>query len=533
MPPRSRASATRPPGAEARGVAGAAARRALCSLLLALVACAPSGVAVGARAAPPRSGSAPPGSSPGSARGAGAPLDDAALAAWLGRSPARGGVGANGARDAKGSRDASGSRSPHPSRAPSPRASHAVNASASAATIEAELARLLPIVARRRGLAVHPAPALDVVERAELVRRARRWLDEQTPPLQREARAALLATLELVPAGFSLDDALAPLLERELEAFYDPRARRIVIDRALAPERRRRALAHELVHALVDAEHGLGARLAALDTSDRRDALHSLAEGDAEALVAALERDAELPLAHLESTAGERSAREAPGAADGRPPAPLPAVIARSLAAPYVDGRAAARRLLDSGGFAAIDALYRRPLDGTHQLLAEGFPARLPAAAPPLPAPAPPEPGWTLRHDDVLGAQAWRSVLEEWLPAQSAAELARGWDGDRLLWLERGAARVLVWSVRTDPARSADVARAVSRALRLWPPGPDNSAPGATRRATRFACRAARDGAVVGRWIGEHVLSIASLTAAAQSVQCAQLSAWTIPAVRR
>jgi len=382
---------------------------------------------------------------------------------------------------------------------------------------EAELARLLPLVARQRGLDAGAPPGLDAVDRATLVQRALHHLERQTPTLQLEAQTELLVRLELVPSSFSLEDALRALLERELTAFYDPASRRIVIDRALPVAARRRVLAHELVHALVDREHSLGARLLALDTSDRKAALLTLAEGDAEALVARLELAGLVPA----PTAALRG-REGPEGA-------LPGVLERSLAAAYVDGRAAVQRLLDSGGFAAVDALYRAPPDGTHALLASGLGGDFRAPAPPLPDPTPPEPGWTAFHSDVLGAQTWRTVLEQWLPAEHAAELARGWDGDRLVWFQRGTRRVLVWEVRTDAERAGEVARLVSRALQLSGPEPELR----TARATRFVCRAWRDGAVMGRWMGERSLIIAVLTDPAQSAQCQTLSAWTIPATQR
>lgn len=196
------------------------------------------------------------------------------------------------------------------------------------------------------------------------------------------------------------------------------------------------------------------------------------------------------------------------------------------------------------GGFAAVDALYREPPAGTLQLLAlasasdassaseasrASSHSSSPSALAALQAAAPPEPGWTLRHRDVLGAQTWRTVLEEWLPAGQAAELARGWDGDLLVWFTRGEERVLVWEVRTRAPLAAEVARVVSRALRLAAFASESP----TRRATGFACRGQRDGAVLGGWIGERSPSIASLSGAAQSVQCASLEAWTIPATQR
>jgi hypothetical protein len=450
----------------------------------------------------------------------------------------------------------------------------------------ADLDSLLELVARRRGLAFRERPELDAVPRGELVERGLRWIETQTPREQRAAETELLVRLELVPADFAWQAALRALLARQLKAFYDPSTRRIVMDRALPAGVRRRVLAHELVHALVDQHFEIGARLAAPGSADRRAALLTLAEGDAEMLVEQLggaepdgaalgdelavggdalrESETALPesgTASLEEEPdGEPSRPGEPASPDGEPG--LPGVLARSLSAAYVDGRGVVQRLLHRGGFAAVDALYRKPPAGTYQLLAAHFPLVVPDAVPALLDPTPPnpslpgttlpgstlpgstlpgstrpDPGWALRHSDVLGAQTWRTVLEEWLPPERAAELARGWDGDRLGWFERAGQRLLVWEVRSDAEHAAPLAQAVSRALGLATAERDSRSDARrdrpTARATGFSCRAQRDGGVMGRWIHGRSLILAALSGAARSAQCDLLAAWTIPAPRR
>jgi hypothetical protein len=369
---------------------------------------------------------------------------------------------------------------------------------------------VLELVARRRALDIRERPELDAVSRVELVERAWHWIETQSSVEQRAAEAELLVRLELLPADIAWEPALRAVLARRLKGFYDPSTRRIVIDRQLPPRERRRVLAHELVHALADQHHALGARLTASGSSDRRAALLTLAEGDAESLV------------------GELALPELDAAAEGDEPE-LPGVLARSLSAAYVDGVAAVQRVVERGGFAAVDKLYHQPLDGTHQLLAPSFPLAIPGAVAALPGVTAPEPGWRLRHADVLGAQTWRTVLEEWLPPARAAELARGWDGDRLELFERSGQRLLVWQVRSQAELAAAVVQAVSHGLRLEPPEPAARTP----RATGLWCRAQRDGAVMGRWSQGRRLVIAALTDAAQTVQCESLAAWTIPAAPR
>lgn len=434
-----------------------------------------------------------------------APLDRAALEAWLH-------PGSDGERPPQAL--ALGASADTPADTPAE--------GAFGAAPDAELDGLLELVARRRGLDFRERPPLDAVPRVELVERAWHWIETQTSAERRDTEAELLVRLELVPAEFAWEPALRALLARRLQAFYDPATRRIVIDRALPARDRWRVLAHELVHALVDQHHALGARLVAAPSADRQAALLTLAEGDAEALVAQLRP----PAARAPSAAGA-----APLDLDAAPDGdrPLPGVLARSLSAAYADGRAALQRVLERGDFAEVDALYREPPAGTHQLLAPGFPERRPPPPSLLPGATPPGPAWTLRHSDVLGAQAWRSVLEEWLPPERAAELAQAWDGDRLEAFERGGERLLMWQVRSRAELAGAVAKAVSHGLGLSEPAGRRR----TARATGLSCRAQRDGGVMGRWVQGRSLVIAALTGAAQTVQCESLAAWTIPAAPR
>jgi hypothetical protein len=378
-----------------------------------------------------------------------------------------------------------------------------------------EVATLMRTVSRQRRLVPRELPGLASVGREELVARAVALSEtlearaEPGAPRAGDVEALLLHALELVPAEFDREAATRAALEAHLQAFYDPLAREVVIDRALESRLRRRVLAHELVHALADQHFDLGARLAAPDESaDARSALLTVAEGDAEALVREL---------WPSSQAAIGGAAVADAAETSWPP-----VLARALAAPYVDGASVVQRARGDGGWPTVDALYRRR-DGTLALLepaAEGAP---PAGA--VESPAPP-PGFSWAFSDVLGAQAWRVVLEEWLPEPEARQIASGWTGDRLTLYEGERRQRIVWEVRSTAKHALAAARALQMGLGLIPRSGAGSASDAV-------CRPHRDGGVVAqRRRGDSVL-VAFATDAQRdddsvpaSDTCSALSEW-------
>jgi hypothetical protein len=372
------------------------------------------------------------------------------------------------------------------------------------AGVEPELRGLLAQVSELRGLPAPPRLQLlalpaDELARVALAQTARAW-----PEPARRTQALLLVRLGLLPPGSELLALLQPALQSGLDAFY---ARvdgvpTLYLRSTLAGRARREALAHELVHALQDHRHALLQRLAdPTQSADRRSALHALAEADALALVEQL------------GLASETS----------RPPVALPAVLLRSLAAPYHDGRAAVAEALRAGGFGDVDALLQRPPSSTHALLHATAGAPVPSL-PELPAPGP---LWQQVHTDVLGEQGLRVVLEE--DSGAAAALAAAWRADRLSLFESAEGQqALAWQLELAEQRAA---AHVEGLLRRGPQRPnfgtksETALPGA-----KWTCGAHSDAGVVATARREQHVVFASLTPGSQiappDAQCATLQAW-------
>jgi hypothetical protein len=68
-------------------------------------------------------------------------------------------------------------------------------------------------------------------------------------------------------------------------------------------------------------------------------------------------------------------------------------------------------------------------------------------------------------YRDVMGEQALRVLLAEWLPGPEAASRAAGWGGDRLAFYQQGQRFAVAWHIRYDtPATAARGFRALCAA---------------------------------------------------------------------
>jgi hypothetical protein len=142
-----------------------------------------------------------------------------------------------------------------------------------------------------------------------------------------------------------------------------------------------------------------------------------------------------------------------------------PPILVRSLIAPYADGLIFANQLRRSGGFAAVDAAWRSLPASTEQLLhPEKYFAREAPLVVPLPPSPPHLPELKERFHDVMGEQGVRLLLEEWLPANTAATAASDWGGDRLAAFSDDARQrwAIGWRLRYDTSSAAE------RALQAW-----------------------------------------------------------------
>lgn len=357
--------------------------------------------------------------------------------------------------------------------------------------LQQKLGEALQYVSGVRGLSARTEVRGRLISRKEIERYISQQLDEETPEGVLEATEALLYGLGTVDADFNYRATVIGLMTSELLGFYDPKQKTFFVGGDLAGEEADVTLWHELVHALQDQHYDLTHVTDwQPDQGDSQAAVHALAEGDATSamLDAMLKPRGVTALDVPESLMRTQSVLGA--AALTAPP-----ILVRSLLAPYIDGLAFTNALRRRGGFATVDEAWRAPPISTEQLLhPEKFLAHevpLVVSLPPAPAHAP---ELHERFHDVMGEQTLRVLLEEWLPAKTAAEAASGWGGDRISVFsdEPGRRWAIGWHVRFDSVADAKQAlEAFVRAAPLTERGNDQRLPPASpSKASDKLCRA-------------------------------------------
>lgn len=338
------------------------------------------------------------------------------------------------------------------------------------AALQSELQSIARETAEVRELP--PLDQLDdvILSRDELERMMPELIGEESDPAELRADSRALAALGLIPEETDLLDLTIRLMNEQAAGFYDPRTDEmyVIADGDFGAEAY--FYAHEVVHALQDAWLDPDDRLeeTSSDNSDETLAALALYEGDAvSAANDYLAGHPDLALAIMrEANADFPVLDEAPAA------------ISATLVFPYFSGERFVARLLDEGGWDAVDAAYADPPASTEQILhPQTYLQRDRPSSVPLPGPSVLGEGWRLVADDTLGelqtalllanlgaGQGFNTVTGRLDLPEAARNAAAGWDGDRFaLWEDAdGEREVLVWRSVWDTPQDA---RAFSRAL--------------------------------------------------------------------
>lgn len=279
-----------------------------------------------------------------------------------------------------------------------------------------------------------------------------------------------LITLGLLPEGTSLRQVLLDFQSGQVAGYYSPEKDQLfVVSRSGGLGGAEMVTyAHEYTHQLDDQALGLDKLgLDVADQSDRQLARLALVEGDATSVQSAYMTANLTPqqLGEVLAAAADPKALEALQKA--------PPYVRETALFPYQNGLAFVSTIMGSGGYGAVDAVFKDPPNSTEQILhPEKYVAReepvqvaLPDVASKLGA------GWTAAGQDTLG----EAILDLWLrqsgvaPAD-AGTAAAGWGGDRLVILrgpggEVGIGIVTAWDTPADAAAFNYQASFAARAL--------------------------------------------------------------------
>jgi hypothetical protein len=317
---------------------------------------------------------------------------------------------------------------------------------------EETVARALAYVSSLRELPALGPVKGRVISRDQMIARVEHELDTEVPPAVVSASGEILFALGTVPASFDYRRGLLDVMRAELLGFYEPHEKTMFLGGDLHGKELDATLWHELVHALQDQHYGLEKLLDfSDDAGDWQGAVHALAEGDATSAML----DAMFAPKGIRAPDLSDSVMDLQGALSTGAVQQVPAIIKRSVVAPYVDGLSFVNAVRRRGGWPAVDAVWQRLPTSTEQILhLEKYEAHEP---PELLARLAPNAGGPIRatYSDIYGEETLRILFEEWMPAHAAHDAASGWAGDRVTVFSDGKNTSVGWHIRYDNEAAA------------------------------------------------------------------------------
>jgi hypothetical protein len=364
------------------------------------------------------------------------------------------------------------------------------------AAIAGQTAAIAKDVARMRGLELRRQVPVRVLSLGEFERMLREKIDAELPPTRARGLGLAFEALGWVEPPFNLRETLLNLILTQAAAVYDPETDAYLFIEGVADSQLVDMISsHELVHALTDQHFDLDrlmmrpAREGRL-TEDQGQAMRFLVEGDAtyvmmmrtvmgmlahvpgrspsgagldEAGLAASLRTSLETLAAMPYSMQVQTMLAGASALGGRIGASvaaldsLPVVLVRPLLEAYLRGALLVADLRARGGWAAVDSLYRNPPASTEQVLHFNklYPERDAPRIPALKTSEIQPSGTKILCEETLGELYVRTLFETGDMAGEAAELAAGWDGDRLVVSEGDKSWSVVWVTLWDGEEEA------------------------------------------------------------------------------
>ncbi len=376
-----------------------------------------------------------------------------------------------------------GSASPRLATSPSTSPSAPLSPSSGSPSPSADAASVYATIERQvvaiRGLQPKSPVKPQVINDAELKTRIAASFKRDNPPALVAANERLLKGLGLFPKDASLSDLYVELLGSQTAGFYSPEDKQLFVlskSGALGPLERV-TFSHEYTHALQDQNFDLHSLdINAVGQGDRGLARLSLVEGDATAVMTAWAQATLTPDQLVEMLRASLDP-EALKILEKMPP-----ILREPLGFPYDNGLSFVLRLQQRGGWAAVNAAFRKAPASSEQIL---HPEKYDAGEAPVAIDVPKDldtrmgNGWTVGLQDTLGEfqlGIWVRLGVTRVPLATAE--AAGWGGDRVVLLDgpNGAwaiAMLTAWDTPTDATEFADGAGQVL--AKLGTPGTVNA----------------------------------------------------------
>lgn len=358
-------------------------------------------------------------------------------------------------------------------------------------------------LARVRARAFTGTVDFKILDPAAVQQHVRAFMDRDYPAPRLRAIATAQAVWGFLPRDYDLQAAHLRMFDGAVAAFYDARAKVIIVPAGTDRAALHGVLVHELAHALQD-QHWPLDDLVRPDRNDDDQAWAHAAviEGEAECLRVRLERwGRDVDPSDLEQTARTTRARlEALSQGANSALSGVPLVLRENLIFPYDEGMRFVAEAWRRQGPTALDAIYADLPVSTEQILhPERYFAQRDDPTPIDPIQLRDALGgqWARVEHNVLGEHQVRTLLRGVLDRGPADAAARGWDGLRYAVYAGpdGELCIAFRSVWDSDADAQEFAAALERVrakrpmgLELWPGGTDRwmrARPAAARTQVR------------------------------------------------
>ncbi len=340
---------------------------------------------------------------------------------------------------------------------------------------------ILKEVARIRGLELKGPVQKGIKSKEEIAQYLRERIRDEYDASELRREGKVLKKLGLIPQEMDYQEFILKLLTEQVGGYYDPDKKTFFISGWLPLEQQKPVMVHELTHALQDQHFDLNRfikQVRKMENDDMVLARQALVEGEAMAVMFDYllqpvgKSFAELPnivtVMRSQLTAVDSQFEVFKNA---------PMFLKETLLFPYGYGAAFLQKIRSKEPWSAVNRIYSDLPESTEQIIhpEKYFDVRDKPQSVEIEDPsARLGKGWRTSYRNVLGEFTTYLLLKLFLSDEESLKASSGWDGDRLLLLEKDGSNgctVFQESVWDSPEEAGEFYEAFSRWLQQRFPG--------------------------------------------------------------
>jgi len=334
---------------------------------------------------------------------------------------------------------------------------------------------ILKEVVRIRGLELKGPVQKGIKNKEEIAQYLRERIRDEYDVNELRREGKVLKKLGLIPQEMDYQEFILKLLTEQVGGYYDPDKKTFFISSWLPLEQQKPVMAHELTHALQDQHFGLNRfikQVRKMENDDMVLARQALVEGEGMAVMFDyLLQPVGKTFAELPAIVTVMRSQLATVDSQFEVFKNAPMFLKETLLFPYGYGAAFLQKIRSKEPWSSVNRIYSDLPESTEQIIhpEKYFDVR------DKPRPVEIEDPsarlgkeWRISYRNVLGEFTTYLLLKLFLSEEESLKGSSGWDGDRLLLLEKdgsGSCAVFQESVWDSPEDAGEFYQALSRWL--------------------------------------------------------------------